>query len=371
MLIEACAKQFFPDGGHLLALAGSAWRKRSCDLVAAARRAGRAAADHCAIRCRSSPTCCACCAWAMAGLAASMAARKARGASIDAVLARVARRGARASSSPTTPAYQRLEAGRLRALFDVGGAPPLSYSERAHASALAFELSSENERLIVNVGAARELEPAARLAARATNGALNADRSPTRCRPRWRSRARQGRRASPAPISTMCAAPPTKAASPCKAAMTAIATSSACCTGAISSSIMSGANLRGIDELIRPTKLKTPTAEKADPVRRALPPAPERARALAGTSNGAAGNAAAANAGACAPTRRTSRIAPSIYWGGANSARDDADRAFRRSRPDGPRPRPAQPHALGADAGLSAGFAAHTCSSVGRDNATV
>jgi uncharacterized heparinase superfamily protein len=54
-------------------------------------------------------------------------------------------------------------------VFDVGSAPPLAYSERAHASALAFELSSERERLIVNVGAARELEPAGRMAARATN----------------------------------------------------------------------------------------------------------------------------------------------------------------------------------------------------------
>lgn len=58
----------------------------------------------------------------------------------------------------------------MRVLFDVGGAPPASFSERAHAGALAFELSSERERLIVNVGAARELEPAARFAARATNG---------------------------------------------------------------------------------------------------------------------------------------------------------------------------------------------------------
>ena len=46
----------------------------------------------------------------------------------------------------------------------------MPYSDRAHASALGFELSSETERLIVNVGAARELAPAARMAARATNG---------------------------------------------------------------------------------------------------------------------------------------------------------------------------------------------------------
>ena len=65
--------------------------------------------------------------------------------------------------------FQRLEVGELRGLFDVGGAPPLNYAERAHASALSFELSSETERLIVNIGATRELSPAARMAARATN----------------------------------------------------------------------------------------------------------------------------------------------------------------------------------------------------------
>jgi uncharacterized heparinase superfamily protein len=90
-------------------------------------------------------------------------------ASIDAALARTGGE-MRAFQFANHSGFQRLEAGPLRAVFDVGGAPPLAYSERAHASALAFELSSGSERLIVNVGAARELEPAARLAARATNG---------------------------------------------------------------------------------------------------------------------------------------------------------------------------------------------------------
>ncbi|MEJ0059257.1 MAG: heparinase II/III family protein [Terricaulis sp.] len=76
---------------------------------------------------------------------------------------------ARAFQFATHSAFQRLEAKELRILFDVGGAPPPAFSERAHAGALAFEMSSGRERLIVNVGAARELEPAGRSAARATN----------------------------------------------------------------------------------------------------------------------------------------------------------------------------------------------------------
>ncbi|HSS88665.1 MAG TPA: hypothetical protein VLL69_05055, partial [Streptosporangiaceae bacterium] len=31
------------------------------------------------------------------------------------------------------------EANAMRVLFDVGGAPPLAYAERAHAGALSFE----------------------------------------------------------------------------------------------------------------------------------------------------------------------------------------------------------------------------------------
>ena len=89
-------------------------------------------------------------------------------ASIDHALAR-APGETRAFQFATHSGYQRLEAAGLRVLFDVGGAPPPAYSDRAHAGALAFELSSENERLIVNVGSARELEPAGRFAARTTN----------------------------------------------------------------------------------------------------------------------------------------------------------------------------------------------------------
>ena len=90
-------------------------------------------------------------------------------ASLDAALSRVPQ-GVRPFQFATHTAFQRLEAGDMRLLFDVGAAPPYAYAERAHASALSFEMSSRRERLIVNVGAARDLSPAARHAARATNG---------------------------------------------------------------------------------------------------------------------------------------------------------------------------------------------------------
>ena len=118
----------------------------------------------------------------MAGWAASRAARKARRASIE-QRSRARRGDVRGFQFAHHTGYQRLEVGPLRVLFDVGGAPPLAYSERAHASALAFELSSESERLIVNVGAARELEPAGTRRRARHERAFDARRSPTRSRP--------------------------------------------------------------------------------------------------------------------------------------------------------------------------------------------
>lgn len=65
--------------------------------------------------------------------------------------------------------YQRLDAGDLVLLMDVGGPPQRDFGARAHAGALAFELSCGADRMIVNVGAGRELDPEWRAAARATN----------------------------------------------------------------------------------------------------------------------------------------------------------------------------------------------------------
>jgi uncharacterized heparinase superfamily protein len=167
MLIEACAKQFFPDGGHL-SRSPEALAEAFCDLITARD----ALAEPSPILRDTLPKLANMLRMLRlgdGGLACFHGGSEGSPASIDAALARAGGE-VRAFQFANHTGFQRLECGPLRAVFDVGGAPPLSYSERAHASALAFELSSEGERLIVNVGAARELEPAARLAARATNG---------------------------------------------------------------------------------------------------------------------------------------------------------------------------------------------------------
>ncbi|MGE0743391.1 MAG: heparinase II/III family protein [Hyphomonadaceae bacterium] len=166
MLIEACAQQFFADGGHL-SRSPEALAEALYDLVTA----HDALDDPPPILRDTLPK--------LAnmvrmfrmgdgGLACFHGGSEGSSASIEAALGRVSG-DIRAFQFADRSAFQRLDAGPMRVLFDVGGAPPLSYSERAHASALAFELSSEAERLIVNVGAARELDAARRMAARTTN----------------------------------------------------------------------------------------------------------------------------------------------------------------------------------------------------------
>jgi uncharacterized heparinase superfamily protein len=69
----------------------------------------------------------------------------------------------------THAAFQRIAHHDLTLLLDVGGAAPPLFGERAHASALAFEMSCGADRVIVNVGASADLLPEARQAARGTN----------------------------------------------------------------------------------------------------------------------------------------------------------------------------------------------------------
>jgi uncharacterized heparinase superfamily protein len=166
MLIEACAKQFYGDGGHL-SRSPEALAEALLDLVAARD----ALFDPPQLLNDTLPKLANMLRMTRlgdGGLACFQGGSENSSATIDAALARVGGE-IRPFQFANQSGFQRLEVGPLRALFDVGGAPPLSYAERAHASALAFELSSENERLIVNVGATRELSPAARMAARATN----------------------------------------------------------------------------------------------------------------------------------------------------------------------------------------------------------
>lgn len=166
MLMEACAKQFFPDGGHM-SRSPEALAKAFFDMItvqdalAETPQIMRDTLPKLANMLRMLRL-------GDGGLGCFHGGSASSPPSIDAALARCAG-DVRNFQFGNHIAFHRLEGGPLRVLFDVGGAPPLNYAERAHASALAFEMSSENERLIVNIGAGRELAPDARQAARATN----------------------------------------------------------------------------------------------------------------------------------------------------------------------------------------------------------
>ncbi len=64
--------------------------------------------------------------------------------------------------------YQRIDCGSTVLIMDVGAPPPPDFSTRAHAGALSFELSLDNQRLIVNCGAPTSQRGALREAARTT-----------------------------------------------------------------------------------------------------------------------------------------------------------------------------------------------------------
>jgi uncharacterized heparinase superfamily protein len=57
--------------------------------------------------------------------------------------------------------YQRIAAGRTLLIMDCGTPPPNGLSVDAHASCLAFELSSGTQRIVVNCGSARDVRRAA------------------------------------------------------------------------------------------------------------------------------------------------------------------------------------------------------------------
>jgi uncharacterized heparinase superfamily protein len=60
-------------------------------------------------------------------------------------------RGAPLANAPHS-GYQRLQADGLLVLMDTGRPPPLTASQEAHAGCLAFELSSKQNRIVVNCG---------------------------------------------------------------------------------------------------------------------------------------------------------------------------------------------------------------------------
>lgn len=169
LIMEACAKQFFPDGGHQ-SRSPEALAEVLCDLVTAHDVLAELDEPPPILRdiLPKLGNMVRVLRLGDGGLGCFQGGSESSAATIESVLARTPGEP-RAFQFATHSGYQRLEAQALRILFDVGGAPPLTYSERAHASALAFEMSSETERIIVNVGAARELEPLARQAARTSN----------------------------------------------------------------------------------------------------------------------------------------------------------------------------------------------------------
>ena len=64
--------------------------------------------------------------------------------------------------------YQRVSAGRSLCLIDCGKTPPGAFSLEAHAGCGAFELSSGNDRIVVNCGSGGQANQAWDLALRAT-----------------------------------------------------------------------------------------------------------------------------------------------------------------------------------------------------------
>jgi uncharacterized heparinase superfamily protein len=60
-------------------------------------------------------------------------------------------RGAPLANAPHS-GYQRLQANGLLVIMDTGRPPPLTVSQQAHAGCLAFEVSSKQNRIVVNCG---------------------------------------------------------------------------------------------------------------------------------------------------------------------------------------------------------------------------
>ena len=75
--------------------------------------------------------------------------------------------GDRASAaSRSAPGYARLAAGQTLVIADVGAVPPVAFSAGHHAGPLAFEMSSGQNRIVVNSGAPPHSGPAGEAARR-------------------------------------------------------------------------------------------------------------------------------------------------------------------------------------------------------------
>lgn len=101
------------------------------------------------------------------GLALFHDANEDEGWRVDVVLAQAVARAGMPQRLPDT-GFERLQAGRTVVIMDTGMAPRAGMAARAHASALAIELSIGKERLFVNMGAAPPGEPELRHLQRAS-----------------------------------------------------------------------------------------------------------------------------------------------------------------------------------------------------------
>ena len=169
-LEEACASQFLSDGGHQ-SRSPQALLEAYCDLLAADDALVRQGLETPRLVRDALPR-----AAAMlrlfkmsdGKLAAANGGAEGSAENLAAALREAPK--AREFNFATQSGYQRLVAGDVVLIMDVGGAPPPAYGERAHAGALSFEMSCGPDRIIVNVGGGMELLPEWRAAGRATNG---------------------------------------------------------------------------------------------------------------------------------------------------------------------------------------------------------
>lgn len=171
LLIEAIAKQFLPDGAHQ-SRAPETLAETLFDMLTAIDALSRAGRDIPQTLREALPRLANMLRFLRlgdGGLGCFHGGSEGRREAMDRALELIGG-PVRSFRFATHAAYQRLEQGELVLLFDVGGSPPPAFGEHAHAGALAFEMSCGAERLIVNVGAARDLEPEWRAAARTTNG---------------------------------------------------------------------------------------------------------------------------------------------------------------------------------------------------------
>ncbi len=169
-LIEAAAKQFLPDGAHA-SRSPEALAEALFDMLTAIDALKRAGFEAPPTLVEALPRLANMLRFFRlgdGGLACFHGGSEGAPHAIDRALERIGG-PPRAFRFATHAAYQRLQQGDLTALVDVGGAPPTPFGERAHAGALAFEMSCGAERVIVNVGDSRELDPVWRAAARTTN----------------------------------------------------------------------------------------------------------------------------------------------------------------------------------------------------------